>query len=267
LNGSEDIQECLVNQESGDTLLFICYTYPFPIKNENFSLFILKDISKERRVQILEHVFFHDIKNLLTAFIGWVDLLKDTDTPEKARQISTTLTQLGIEISNEINAQEQLVSAETNELTVKLEKVDSLSLLKEIKNLYTKSDISSGKKINIDSQTVAVKLTVDVSILQRVLGNMVKNALEATSEGSVITLGALHNGDHICFWVHNPGFIPIEVQAQIFKWSFSTKGKGRGLGTYSMKLLSSRYLGGTVRFESSLEKGTVFEVKLPLYYK
>ena len=42
--------------------------------------------------------------------------------------------------------------------------------------------------------------------------------------------------------------MPRQVQLQIFKRSFSTKGAARGLGTYSMRLLSERYLKGVVSF-------------------
>jgi len=53
------------------------------------------------------------------------------------------------------------------------------------------------------------------------------------------------------------------VQLQVFQRSFSTKGPGRGIGTYSIRLLVSRYLRGTVDFESSKEQGTTFRVHLP----
>ena len=38
--------------------------------------------------------------------------------------------------------------------------------------------------------------------------------------------------------------------------SFSTKGTQRGLGTYSMKILGEKHLGGVVDFETSVNKGT-----------
>jgi sensor histidine kinase regulating citrate/malate metabolism len=66
----------------------------------------------------------------------------------------------------------------------------------------------------------------------------------------------------IYFSIKNPGLIPAEVQSQIFQRSFSTKGKGRGLGTYSIKLLTERYLNGSVGFTSSIERGTEFFVKI-----
>jgi signal transduction histidine kinase len=46
--------------------------------------------------------------------------------------------------------------------------------------------------------------------------------------------------------------------------SFSTKGgRGRGLGTYSVRLLTERHLGGQVDFRSVPEEGTTFFVRLP----
>ncbi len=40
----------------------------------------------------------------------------------------------------------------------------------------------------------------------------------------------------------------------------------RGLGTYSVKLLTERYLGGAVTFTSTQEEGTTFRVCYPLHY-
>jgi sensor histidine kinase regulating citrate/malate metabolism len=63
--------------------------------------------------------------------------------------------------------------------------------------------------------------------------------------------------------VKNEGCIPRELQLLIFQRSFSTKGPGRGVGTYSMRLLGETYLGGIVSFATSLDDGTVFRIRLP----
>jgi CheY-like chemotaxis protein len=55
----------------------------------------------------------------------------------------------------------------------------------------------------------------------------------------------------------------MDVQLQIFQRSFSTKGSGRGLGTYSIKLLAERYSKGRVSFATSPEEGTVFSAACP----
>jgi len=68
------------------------------------------------------------------------------------------------------------------------------------------------------------------------------------------------------FTVHNPGEMPQEASLQVFQRSFSTKGTGRGLGTYSMKLLSEQYLQGKVGFSSTPEEGTLFFAEYPERY-
>ena len=101
-------------------------------------------------------------------------------------------------------------------------------------------------------------------LLRRVLGNLTKNALEATPEGGTITLAVQADDDTVQFSVNNPTVMPEEVKKQVFQRSFSTKGgSGRGVGTYSVKLLTERYLGGAVTFTSESPAGTTIAVSLP----
>jgi sensor histidine kinase regulating citrate/malate metabolism len=87
--------------------------------------------------------------------------------------------------------------------------------------------------------------------------------VESSGDLATITLGFSYLDDGCVFEVCNPDVIPREIQLQLFQRSFSTKGAGRGLGTYSMKLLGEKYLKGTVGFESTEENGTKFFIKLP----
>jgi sensor histidine kinase regulating citrate/malate metabolism len=78
-----------------------------------------------------------------------------------------------------------------------------------------------------------------------------------------VTLGWSERDGGIEFAVHNPTVMPEEVQLQLFQRSFTTKGVGRGIGTYSMKLLGETYLAGRVAFDSHPETGTTFTLWLP----
>ncbi len=94
---------------------------------------------------------------------------------------------------------------------------------------------------------------------------MVSNALEASADGSTVTVSYAVTEHAMQFSVHNPGTIPAEVAPRIFQRSFSTKrGAGHGLGTYSMRLFAEQYLGGRVSFTSAAETGTTFTLALPL---
>jgi sensor histidine kinase regulating citrate/malate metabolism len=108
------------------------------------------------------------------------------------------------------------------------------------------------------------EILTDRRLLGRVLGNMIKNALEAIRPGSRVTLSCQEDDDCVVCRVHNPGVIPPDIQMQVFQRSFSTKAaQGRGIGTHSMKLLGERYLYGKVSFASRDPDGTTFWIRLP----
>ena len=121
--------------------------------------------------------------------------------------------------------------------------------------------LARNRAIRIAEDSQDVVIYTDDSILRRVLQNMLKNALEASQRGGTITAGCRDAGEEVEFWVHNPEAMPEPVRLQVFQRSFSTKGIGRGLGTYSMRLLSERYLKGTVTFDSGAENGTIFRAR------
>ncbi|MFX0095686.1 MAG: sensor histidine kinase, partial [Candidatus Hodarchaeota archaeon] len=131
-----------------------------------------------------------------------------------------------------------------------------------VTEIYADQPIAENKTIQIDPTDNTVEVITDRTLLRRVLGNMVKNALEATPENGTVKLGFTVIDEKIQFWVFNPGFIPRDVELQIFNRSFSTKSANRGLGTYSMKLLSS-YLDGNVWFTTSKKDGTTFFAQYP----
>jgi sensor histidine kinase regulating citrate/malate metabolism len=159
-----------------------------------------------------------------------------------------------------------LIYAENNELVPNITESSALKLLKYIKNVYSNNEVSRNKIIVIDETATDGTIETDESLLIRVLGNMLKNALEAGSINSKVILSSSVENGSITFSVHNDSYIQRNVQLQIFKRSFSTKGLGRGLGTYSMKLLSEKYLRGEVWFESDEDEGTVFYGKYPCKY-
>ncbi len=141
--------------------------------------------------------------------------------------------------------------------------MNTREVLDSVIRMFADHPVARGRSLRVDPGTVSQEFTSDPQLLWRVLGNMVKNALEAVQANQVITVGCGLEGIHLRFWVHNPTFMPANIQLQIFNRSFSTKGTGHGLGTYSIKLLTERYLKGRAGFTSSEEEGTTFYAILP----
>ena len=266
--GTVAMEDCRLNIGSGDDVAALdlrVWATPFAMAGEQFTIFAVNDISGEKRRKALERIFFHDIRNSAGAISGVAQLLELADATdiEEIHSYGELLSMASERLLDEIQSQRQLLAAESGELAVTLDSVDTLAFLEELVPRYRSHEVAEGRGLVVAATCEQHRLETDPALLGRVIGNMVKNALEATQRGDTVTVSCEEINGGVRFWVHNPGFIPRNVQLQLFQRSFSTKGDGRGLGTFSMKLLAERYLGGGVDFISTRAGGTTFMVTLP----
>ncbi|MCX6136863.1 MAG: PAS domain-containing sensor histidine kinase [Ignavibacteriales bacterium] len=236
---------------------------PFMLGDDFFSITTLLDISDEKRRRALERIFFHDVMNTVTGLGGTIDALAEA-TPDEITESQPVMRELMGILIDEIRAQSELLAAEQHELAVKFSIANSLEVLKDVRSFNLSHPTAVGKFIEVSAEAANCTFESDLHLLQRILGNMTKNALEASSAGQTIKLDANTDGNMVTFSVHNDTVMATDVQHQIFQRSFSTKGPHRGLGTYSIRLLTERYLGGKATFTSSERFGTTFSVTIPL---
>jgi signal transduction histidine kinase len=235
---------------------------PAFIGEERFFVCSVRDISNEKRKAALERIFFHDVLNSATGVELLAQLLQSMaqgDASLLAQQISACASQL----VDEIESQQQLIAAEKEELAVKPVPLNTHAFILSTVERHRMHPMADGRQVEIEPGSDDVDIYTDDSILRRVVDNMTRNALEASKPGETIRVGCHDREGEVEFRVHNPGVIPEPVQLQVFQRSFSTKGSGRGLGTYSMKLLSERYLKGSVTFQSTAGEGTCFIGRYP----
>jgi len=202
------------------------------------------------------------VLNTVGGLRGFVELLLESE-PEEIPDVASTVSKISGQLIEEIETQRSLLAAETNELAANLEELKTREILEELAVVYRRHEVAGDKSITIAADSESLVFRSDHALLSRVLGNMLKNALEATPAQGNVTLGVRRDADQVEFRVNNPAFMPRDVQLQVFSRSFSTKGAGRGIGTYSMRLLASRYLRGAVDFSSSEAQGTTFRLRLP----
>jgi signal transduction histidine kinase len=269
LDRRRDTQECRIarsDESAGNALDLRVVATPFFYSGDAYALFAIDDISSEKRRQVLERIFFHDIQNTAGAIFGVVEILDSLEPTalDIWHEYGAMLKRASHQLLEEIQEQRQLISAENGDLYVEVMPIRSTHLLAEVRDIYANHNVAHGKHLHISAEAAEVVLWSDAILARRVVGNMTKNALEASPTGATVTLGCTKEDDGLRFWVHNQNIIPHTVQLQLFKRSFSTKGCGRGLGTYSMKLLTERYLGGRIGFASSQEEGTTFFAWLPI---
>lgn len=123
---------------------------------------------------------------------------------------------------------------------------------------------SDAERIALDAPEASVSLAVDVGLMERVLVNLLRNALDAAPDSRVRLRWAV-SGDEVVFAVEDGGpGIEDDVAERLFEPFFTTKavGDGTGLGLAVVHGLVDAH-GGTVEVDDSALGGACFRVRLP----
>jgi hypothetical protein len=243
------------------------WTRRFQAASETFTLVTLMDIGGEKRRVALERVFFHDVLNTAAAIRGLVAMLADPVGADAGGDawLLAMLDHMSAQLVEDVEAQRDLLAVERGDLKPTPELVRTRELSQSIVDTFARHELTAGRTLAVAADAEDLAMATDARLLRRVLTNMVKNALEGCPAGGTVTLTVTRDraANRVRFGVHNPSAMPPDVQRQVFQRSFSTKGAGRGLGTYSMKLLTERYLQGHIAFRSTPETGTTFIADYP----
>jgi len=260
--------ECLVTAGNGELRPFELRLRASPIEVEGrrFTVLAIRDASDEKRRSILERVFFHDILNSLAGLSSASQVLLRVP-PERYAASAERVVRLVRRVESEICSQRALLQAEHGTLEINPSTLRAAEVLRDLVAGFSAHPLARERAIQL-SDSREVEFQSDPALLLRVLTNMVTNALEATGEGGTVRVWCdpAKPGSPwaATFHVHNEAAMPRGVALHVFQRSFSTKGRaGRGLGTYAMKLLGERYLGGAVSFVSEEGTGTTFSLRLP----
>jgi signal transduction histidine kinase len=123
--------------------------------------------------------------------------------------------------------------------------------------------ISTALRVSKSAQTAVVHM--DRSQLEQVLLNLTRNANHAMQEGGALRITLRNQGNRcVAVGIIDSGCgIPHERLATIFEPFFSTRPDGNGLGlAIARQIVESS--GGYLRVESEENRGSCFEVVLPL---
>lgn len=237
---------------------------PFRFDNTDFTILTIKDISDKKRRIALEQIFFHDIVNKVGNLNGLFELAKTLEDKEKVKNFLDLAFDISQDLTEEILAQRQLLAAENNKLQLDIKSVSIRYIVTQAAKQMQNNEVARNKIILVDPNNNDYIIETDNALVKRVITNMIKNAIEATTPKGSVSIGYKATVKGVEIYVHNETAMSDEIKAQIFQRSFSTKGVNRGLGTYSIKLLGEKYLKGKVSFTSNEKKGTIFFLEIPL---
>lgn len=241
-------------------VVLVVKSYPVKIDNKKFVILFLQDITLHEQRAALERTFFHDVNNLLTMLVGTSELLVQKDPSE----LANNLYKASLRLHKEIAIQRCLSQSDDVNYQPMIHEITTVQILSDIQSFFANHPVAAQKTIAVENKIPEISIKIDISLLSRILINMVLNALEATEENGVVKIWLEDKTDLLSFCVWNSMAIPQETAVRIFQRNFSTKGQaGRGIGTFSMKLFGENILGGQINFTTSKEKGTIFRFSYP----
>ncbi len=243
----------------------------------------------ERRRQELERVmesrarlvrgFSHDVKNPLSASLGFVELLRDgfmgAPSPEQRRALERASAGIRAAVGL-IDDLVDLARAEAGSIEVNPEAVDLRAVARELAGQYSAAAEQKSLRLSVDLPTTLPPVHTDPTRVRQVLGNLLSNAVKYTPAGGAVEVrlnertarreGEGDGGPWLALHVIDtgPGIAP-EDQERIFE-EFTRlapgAAEGAGLGLAISRRIA-RLLGGDLTVESEPGHGSNFTLWLP----
>lgn len=218
----------------------------------------------------------HDFNNILTAVIGFTDLVYES-MPDDGR-FRADLLQVRRAADRAAMLTRQLLTFSRQQVL----QPRTLSVEEVVKDLepMLRRIIGSHVTLRVECAPDLWPVFIDVGQLEQVIVNLVINARDALPDGGDISIVVKNvtrdpddqdaaqrarAGEYVSLGIHDTGVgIPEDVRQHIFEPFFSTKeaGKGTGLGLATVLGIVQR-ADGWVEVDSGVALGTTFDVLLP----
>jgi two-component system, sporulation sensor kinase B len=239
----------------------ISYSIEFVRRNNEMKVHLIK-AEKLQAVEQMGAAISHEIRNPLTAAIGFVQLLQDGYIP-RVKQIEY----LSI-VKDELQAAERVIQDYLTFAKPSLMTFEELNIKKELKQVINMLQPLANQN--------SVQITTDFAIIGFIQGdrqkfhqcfiNVIKNAIESMPAGGYLSIVTEYNKTHITIKVKDTGVGMTKEQLELLgEPYYSTKGaKGTGLGMMVVYSIV-RAMDGVVSVDSKVELGTTFQFKFPVY--
>lgn len=231
--------------------------------------------SLDRRKDDFIATVSHDLRSPLQCILGYTRFVLDgvsgpvTEKQVKHLQIVIkSATQLG----SLVNTILDISKLEAEKLTLNLKPGDVKQLAVDVHQMLTVLAAKYELTLNLDVPDGLPPASMDAEQVQRVMTNLVTNALTLTPAGGSVTLRAARDGPaalRISVADTGPGIPPDKIRSMFTKFfqveetRKAARRRGTGLGLTICKLLVEAH-GGRIWVESEWQKGATFNFTLPL---
>ena len=206
----------------------------------------------------------HDLRQPLQALSLYASVLSDSNLPADLRQVSLRIGQSVHVLEDLFEGVLDIAHIEAGGMTIRREPVSVQQLMERALLLFSGEALDKG--LSIKAMPCKHWVMGDRLALQRIVSNLVANAVRHTANGRVV-MGARQSGTHLRLLVLDTGpGIDAPGKERIFEEFYrlpSAQGHGFGLGLATVKRLCDA-AGYPLGVDSTPGKGSTFWVKLPL---
>lgn len=246
-----------------------------PTQKEGGVIWLIDDITSRKELQRLQEdvqrIMQHDLKGPLNGIINLPGIIAEEDNLTTQQiELLELIASAGRKMLKQIELSRDIYRMETGNYTFCPHPVDMVTVvhkaMQEFQVMATKLGVDlvalfCGREMTPKDRLVAA---VDELLSCVMLGNIVKNALEASRPSETVSI-SLEQGEHISLTVHNPKPVPAHILPVFFnKYVTSGKEGGTGLGTYSAYLMAKTQLCD-MKVVSDAIRGTSVTFTIPRY--
>lgn len=217
-------------------------------------------------------IIAHDLRSPFNTILGFSELLINNTKIAGDQELEQHLGIINSSAKNTLILLDNLLNwakAQTGQIIYKQEKINLSAIVEEV--LDISNSTAKIKNISLNyTQSYEGEVYADINMLQTILLNLISNAIKFTNLNGEVTIDAKQNGDNVEITVSDNGVgMSEEILQNLFKVDKSlivngtANEKGSGLGLILCKEFIEK-LGGVIRIESEVGKGSDVRFTLPL---
>lgn len=234
----------------------------------------IKELSKAK--EEFFSVVSHELRTPINVILSAEKVISSTfkapskDSVEKVRKWSVMIRQNSLRLLKLVNNILDLSKIDAGYLKAHKKNVNYISLVRNIYESIAPFVEQKGLKMCFNSTVKSLITAVDEEKIERIIFNLVSNAVKYNKEGGEIEIKLYRDRNHIYTSIRDTGIgIPQEKIGIIFERflqvnsSLSRHREGAGIGLSLCKAIANLH-GGDIYAESRLEEGSTFTLKLPI---
>ena len=215
----------------------------------------------------------HELRTPLTSISGYVELISDGELGELSPGLAQAVDVIGRNTGRLRSLVEDLLTLsayDASEVRLDRTNLDLAALLSECHGALVPLLVRRELDVRVQPAPDLRRIEADRTQLERVVLNLMSNAVKFTPDGGRVLVRAENAGENVVVTVEDSGIgIPADEQERLFSrffrssLSMSAEIQGTGLGLALTKTLVEQH-GGSVSLTSAEGVGTTVTVRLPV---